>query len=76
MSDDFRQEEREYLLALSPAERVALALRLGERDLQAFRRARGLGREEAIRELERQRQRGQRPSGCIESIIEHRWSTE
>ena len=60
------------MLTLSAAERVALALRLGERDLESFRRAASAAasRDSATRELERRRQAGRRRSACIESIIE------
>jgi hypothetical protein len=74
--DDLRREDRAALLTLTPAARVALALALGERDLEAFRAARSLGREDAERELERQRQRGRRRSRAIESVIECRCSNE
>src|SRR5439155_22374460 len=42
--DRLRDEDRGAVLALTAAERVALALALGERDLEAFRRARALPR--------------------------------
>ena len=67
--DRLRQEDRAALLALTPTERVRLALALGERDLEAFRRARGLGPSEAARLLERQKQSGRRPSGCVVALI-------
>jgi len=50
---------------------VALALRLGRRDLEAFRLAHKppLERDEARRRLERQRQQGRRRSRCVEELI-------
>jgi hypothetical protein len=71
VADRLRREEREALRRLSPAERVALALALGERDLELFRHASrpSLGREEAGRLLERQRQAGRRRSACVEAVI-------
>jgi hypothetical protein len=51
--------------ALSAGERVALALRLGDDDLEVFRAARGLGREEALRALRRARQAGRHHCGCL-----------
>ena len=72
VADTLRREEHESLLGLGAAERVALALRLGARDLDAFRRASDppRGRDDAVRELERRRQAGRRPSVCAASIIE------
>jgi len=71
VADLFRAEDREELLALTPAERVALALALGARDLEAFRAAQSppLEPAEAARELERRRQAGRRRSRCIEELI-------
>ena len=60
--DRLRDEDRGAVLALTAAERVALALALGERDLEAFRRARGLSRVDAARILDRQKQYGRRAS--------------
>ena len=62
--DRLRDEDRQALLALTPAERVALALALGERDLEVFTRARGLSRIDAARILDRQKQHGRRASAC------------
>ncbi|MBI2161375.1 MAG: hypothetical protein HYU25_13545 [Candidatus Rokubacteria bacterium] len=71
VADLFRAEDREELRALTPAERVALALALGARDLETFRAAQSppLGPAEAARELERRRQAGRRRSRCIEELI-------
>jgi hypothetical protein len=71
VADRLRLEDREAVLRLSPAERVALALSLGERDLDAFGASQRppLPREEAMRILERRRQAGRRPSGCITALI-------
>jgi hypothetical protein len=71
VADELRAEEREALLALSPSERVALALALGERDLETFRLAQrpALNRDEAIQRLDRRRQASRRASACVESLI-------
>lgn len=71
VADRLRAEDREAVLALAPDERVRLALALGERDLESFRLSHDppLTRDEAVRRLERQRQRGRRPSRCIEELI-------
>jgi len=71
VADLLRAEDREELQALTPAERVALALALGARDLEAFRAAQSppLDPAEAARVLERRRQAGRRRSRCIEELI-------
>ena len=71
VADLLRAEDRQTILALTPDERVRLALALGERDLDTFRLAHDppLAREEAIQRLERQRQRGRRPCRCFEELI-------
>ncbi len=60
------------MLALSPAERVRLALALGERDIETFRLSHDppLCRAQALRLLERQRQAGRRPSRCMAALVE------
>ena len=71
VADRLKAEERARLAALSPAERVRLALQLGERDLETFRLAHDppIDRVEARRILERRRQEGRRPSRCIQELI-------
>jgi len=69
VADDLRDELQEEVLRLPFEERIALALRLGERGLEMFRQANGLDRETAIRELQRQRQAGRTPSKCMSELI-------
>jgi len=71
VADDLRDELQEEVLRLSFEERIALALRLGERGLEMFRQANGLDRETALREfqLQRQRQAGRTPSKCMSELI-------
>jgi hypothetical protein len=69
VADDLREELQEELLRLSFEERMALALRLGERGLELFQQATGLDREAAVRELQRQRQASRTPSKCISELI-------
>ena len=64
-----RQSALEQVLQLSPAERIALALRLGDADLNLLCRYRGLDLDEAQRLLERQRQVGRRFSRCMLKAI-------
>jgi hypothetical protein len=71
VADVLRAEERAALAAVTPSERVALALALGARDLEAFRLAHEppLDPVEAARVLERRRQEGRRPSRCLAELI-------
>jgi len=69
VADDLREELQDEGLRLPFEERMALALRLGERGLEMFRQASGLDRETAIRELQRQRQAGRIPSKCMSDLI-------
>jgi len=69
VADDLRRRDREAVFELSPRERIALALQLGERDLELFCRTQGLERAAAVRILRRRRQAGRRPSRCMTEII-------
>jgi hypothetical protein len=70
VADRLRAEDRAALLALSPTERVRLALALGRRDVAWLRAARpGLTAEAAARRLERQRQVGRRPSAAMAALL-------
>lgn len=69
VADDLREELQDEALLLSFEERMALALRLGERGLEIFRQATGLDREAAIRELQRQRQATRTPSKAMTDLI-------
>ena len=66
-----RAEERLALATVTPGERVALALALGARDLEAFRLAHEppLSPAEAARVLEQRRQQSRRPSRCLAELI-------
>jgi hypothetical protein len=66
-----RDDQRCAVLALSPGERVALALRLGARDLESFRLAAIPSQTvaEARRTLEQRRQSRRRRSRCLAEAI-------
>ena len=68
VAEELRRETMQEMLALSPAERMALALRLGLRGLRNFSHARDLSHDEALRLHRRQRRNGRRYSRCIEEI--------
>src|SRR5436853_5423572 len=71
VADLLRAEERAALATVTPGERVALALALGARGLEAFCFAHEppLAPAEATRVLERRRQQSRRPSRCIAELI-------
>jgi hypothetical protein len=62
--------QRAALHARSAAERVALALRLGRRDLIMYSKAQQLSAAEARKRLARVRRHGRTPSKCIEALDE------
>jgi hypothetical protein len=70
VADLSKTEDRAAVAALSPAERVRLALALGRRDLDAFRLSHDppLPAADAARLLERRRHAGRRPSRCLEEL--------
>lgn len=51
---------------MTPAERVALAERLGESGLAEYMSANGVGRAEAVVAIKRTRRIGRRPSRCFD----------
>jgi hypothetical protein len=69
LADDLREELQNEALQLPFKERMALALRLGERGLEIYCQASGLDREAALRELQRQRQASRTPSKCMTELI-------
>jgi hypothetical protein len=72
VADRLREEDRRTVLAMTPAERVRLALALGERDIETYRLSHDppLSRDEARRRLGRQRQIGRRPSRSMSMLTE------
>ena len=64
IADELRRDSRRDVERLSPAERIALSLRLGDDDLDLYCRVQGLDREEARRRLRAHRQIGRRPSSA------------
>jgi hypothetical protein len=69
VADEVREKRRQAVLAMTPEERLDLAFALGEADLESYRGAHGLNREEALRELKRRRQLGRRTSRCMMEAI-------
>jgi hypothetical protein len=68
VADALRAEDRERVLAMTPAARVARALSLGRRDRQIFAAANGVTTEDARRVFEAKRRIGRQPSRCFEEL--------
>lgn len=62
VAENLRRQTQAHVLTLSPPARIALALALGDDDLDLFARTSGLDRDEARRRLRAQRQIGRAPS--------------
>jgi hypothetical protein len=69
VADRLRHDDAEAMARLTASERLALALALGEADVDAYCRSHGVERQSAIRVFERQRQRGRIASRCMSGII-------
>lgn len=69
MAADLRARAGAEVRAMSPAERLDLAFRLGDEDLESFRAAHGLDPRTATRLLERRRQATRQPSACLDRLI-------
>ena len=57
-----REELDREMLAMTAAERMELALAIGERDLKIYAEANGLAAEEALSRIRRERQNGRQYS--------------
>lgn len=64
VADGLREDTRRRVAALSPSERVALALALGEADVRLYAATNGVSRIEARRRLRAGRQVGRLKSRC------------
>jgi hypothetical protein len=62
VADVLRARTIAQVLAMAPGERIALALALGDDDLELFVRASGLNRAEALERLRAGRRHGRAPS--------------
>jgi len=69
VAETLREDSRERLRRMTPTERLAEALRLGQAAIAAYAAAHGLDRDEARRRLERAGQAGRRPSGVMHELI-------
>lgn len=70
VAEEVRAAQQADALALSPAERLELALALGVQAVEDFARNRGITYDEALRVIRRGRRAGRRYSRCIEELDE------
>ena len=68
LAEELKREQREEVAALTAAERVALARRLGEEALAMIMAAHHLDRHSAIREMRRSHQMGRKRSAVLEAL--------
>jgi predicted transcriptional regulator len=66
VADDLRREQREKILAMTPAQRIAMVQSSMEEGIALFAAGQHLTREEAIRQIRVSRQRGRRFSRCMQ----------
>ncbi|HUJ13877.1 MAG TPA: hypothetical protein VL284_08835 [Thermoanaerobaculia bacterium] len=70
VAEELRREQTEDIRAMSIEERIALALELGERDLQLYIALNEVDRETAVRAIRREHRNGRRYSRCMEDSNE------
>jgi hypothetical protein len=68
VAERLREASLERMRRMTPAERLAEALRLGQRAIAEYSAAHGLTRDEARRALERAGQAGRRPSRVMRDL--------
>jgi hypothetical protein len=66
LNDRLKQEQRERIARLTPAERLALTERLGNEGLAEFMSANDLDRGSAVQAIKRSRRLGRKPSRCLD----------
>jgi hypothetical protein len=70
VAEQIKREQRREMLVLGAAERVALALQLGRRDMAMYCRAYALTENEARKRMARVHRLGRAHSKCIEGLDE------
>lgn len=68
VAERIRDQQLQRLRAMTAEERLAEALALGQRAIEAYASAHGLAREEARRRLERAAQKGRRFSRVMAAL--------
>lgn len=68
VADEIRDEQIRDVLAMSPAQRIELAVRLNEEGLRFFMATNNLDRASALAEIRKQRSAGRVPSHCMDTL--------
>lgn len=66
LAEELRREQARRALEMTPEERVAAALALGEQAIGDYMANHGVDRREAVRVLRRAGRAGRRPSACMD----------
>jgi hypothetical protein len=66
VADDLRREQREKILAMTPAERIALVESMAEEGIALYAAGQHITRDEAVRRIRASRQQGRRFSRCMQ----------
>jgi len=66
VADDLKREQREKILAMTPAQRIAMVEASVEDGIALYAAGQHLTREEAVRRIRASKQRGRRLSRCMQ----------
>jgi len=66
VADDLKREQREKILAMTPAQRIAMVEASVEDGIALYAAGQHLTREEAVRRIRASKQRGRRFSRCMQ----------
>ena len=66
LAEALRREQQDELRLMTPAERIALARRIADRDLRAYAAVRKITRAAALDAIRRSRQAGRTYSRCMD----------
>ena len=69
VADELRVEDQQAVAALTVAERVQLALRLGEESLSIYMAYHGVDRDTALQHLRTRNQTGRRRCTCLRDDV-------
>jgi hypothetical protein len=69
IANSLREEDQRVVAAMSPAQRVQLALRLGDESLRIYMAYNRVDRQTALGHFRQRAQNGRRPSGCLQSDL-------
>lgn len=69
VAEELRQEQIDQVRGMTPGERVAMALQLGERDLRIYIAVQKVDRDVAMKAIRRSRQTGRRYSRCMHESL-------